>query len=183
MRELGRLRPPDVFSQVIEPREEPPAAARVTASRYLAAVPKDSFSHSAVAAAPVDQVWDALDQPETWEAIGGVDRVTEPVIDADGRLRGFSFEVLAAGKMYVGKAVPLHRECRELIAWAVETREVRGSTTVELNQVESGTRITVNLELESRGLLATMFFPVIATTIGKGLPRSVEEFAAGFSRS
>lgn len=155
----------------------------MTASRYLAAVPKDSFSHSAVAPAPVDEVWDALDQPETWEAIGGVNRVTEPVIDANGRLRGFSFEVLAAGKMYLGKAVPLNREYRELIAWDVETSEVRGRTTVELNQVESGTRITVTLEIESRGLLSTMFFPVIAGAIGNDLPRSVEEFAAGFSRS
>jgi hypothetical protein len=35
--------------------------------------------------------------------------------------------------------------------------------------------------VESKGLLASMFFSVIADAIGSGLPRSVEEFAASFA--
>jgi hypothetical protein len=43
------------------------------------------------------------------------------------------------------------------------------------------TEITVNLDVEGVGLLSTMFFPVVAVAIGSGLPRAVDQFAAGFS--
>jgi len=51
-----------------------------------------------------------------------------------------------------------------------------------LAPAEGGTAITVTLEVRSAGLLSSMFFPVIATAIGNGLPKSVEEFAVGLAR-
>jgi hypothetical protein len=56
---------------------------------------------------------------------------------------------------------------------------VRGVTTVILDPTATGTVVTVVLEVESVGLLSSMIFPIIAGAIGSGLPRSVEEFAAG----
>ncbi len=38
----------------------------------------------------------------------------------------------------------------------------------------------VTLEVESVGMFASMFFPVIANAIGSGLPHTVDAFAAGF---
>jgi hypothetical protein len=125
-------------------------------------------------------VFAALDEPSTWEEIGGVDRVLDPVIDSEGRLQGFTFEVRAAGKNYVGAASPHERMEGELMSWRVETTEVRGITRVALKPVDAGTEITVTLEVESKGLLSAMFFPVIASTIGSGLPRSVDEFSQRF---
>lgn len=155
---------------------------RATAHRvgYVADVPKESFTHVAIARADVGRVWETLDEASTWEEIGGVDRVTDPVIDDDGRLQGFSFEVKAAGKKYVGSATPHERAEGELMSWRVDTTEVRGVTRVALEPVDDGTEVRVTLEVESKGLLSTMFFPVIASTIGSGLPRSVDEFAQQF---
>ena len=143
-------------------------------------MPKDEFSHTATAQASPKEVFDVLDEPATWEQIGGVDRVTDPVIDSEGRLQGFGFEVRAAGKSYVGRATPHMRIEDELMAWNVDTTEIKGTTSVALRPVGESTEVTVTLEVESKGLLASMFFPVIAAAVGNGLPRSVEEFTTRF---
>lgn len=137
--------------------------------------------HTATAAAPIDQVWTSLDEPSTWEAIGGVDRVFDPKIDDEGRLQGFSFDTIAAGRKYVGVATPHEREDMKVMSWRVQNSEVRGVTRVELEPTNPGTIIRVTLEVQSAGLLSGMFFPVIAGAIGNGLPRAVDEFAAGFA--
>ena len=143
-------------------------------------MPKETFSHTALTRAARTEVWKALDKPETWEGIGGVDKVIAPVIDKDGRLRGFSFETAVAGKIYLGKATSKARQESRLMAWNIENSEVRGVTTVQLSDDGPGTRVQVTLEVESVGMFASMFFPVIANESGSGLPESVDAFAAGF---
>ena len=142
-------------------------------------MPAQSFTHQATTEATIDEVWAALDRPETWEGIGGVDRVFDAEIDPQGRLQGFSFDTIAAGKKYVGTATPHERVEREKMAWRVQNSEIQGVTMVSLSQRGETTAITVTLEVQSAGLLSSMFFPVIAGAIGNGLPRSVEDFAAG----
>ncbi len=105
----------------------------------------------------------------------------DPIVDAHGHLRGFSFEVTAAGNRYEGTATPLAREHKRLMAWHVDMTEIMGTTSVAVAPSAGETEITVTLEVESKGLLSSMFFPVIASTIGNGLPGSVNEFAARFS--
>jgi len=144
-------------------------------------VPSQTFTHRAKTGASVDEVWAALDQARTWEAIGGVDRIVDPRIDDQGRLMGFSFETIAAGRRYVGEATPHERVEGETMAWAIRNQEIRGITRVDLERGEEGTAITVTLQVESAGLLSTMFFPVIAAAIGHGLPRSVDAFAASLA--
>ena len=144
-------------------------------------MPKDTFTHTTVTVAPLARVWASLDEPSTWEEVGGVDRVTDAVVEDDGRLRGFSFEVSAAGKPYRGVAKPRERHEEQLMAWDVDTAEVKGVTSVALRPLDEGTEITVMLEVESKGFLSSMFFPVIASAVGTGLPRSVDEFAARFA--
>ena len=124
------------------------------------------------------EVWSALERPQTWEAIGGVDRVFDPEIDAEGRLQGFSFETVAGGKRYVGVATPHLRISGETMAWQIANSEVRGVTSVELSGDEHQTVITVSLEVRSAGFFSSMFFPVIAKAIGNGLPKAVDEFAS-----
>lgn len=143
-------------------------------------MPKETFTHSAITRAKRTEVWKALDAPKTWEGIGGVDRVIDPVIDRDGHLRGFSFETAVAGKTYLGKATPKAREESRLMAWNIENSEVRGVTAVDLTDDGDGTRVEVTLEVESVGIFSSMFFPVIAKAIGSGLPQTVDAFAAGF---
>ena len=145
-------------------------------------MPSDTFTHTAEAAASVEEVWATLDEPATWESIGGVDRVFDPKVDEEGRLLGFSFDTIAAGRKYVGVATPDQRVEGEIMSWRIKNSEVRGVTKVELVAHNPGTAITVTLEVESAGLLSSVFFPIIAGAIGTGLPRAVDDFAAGFSR-
>lgn len=142
-------------------------------------MPSQTFTHEATTNAPIDEVWAALDRPQTWEAFGGVDRVYDPVVDAEGRLQGFSFNTRAGGSTYNGTATPHERIEGRKMAWHVENSEVRGITSVELEPDDAGTRIAVRLEVQSAGLLSSMFFPVIVGAIGNGLPQAVDEFAAG----
>jgi len=145
-------------------------------------VPSQTFTHRATADAPVDVVWARLDRPETWESIGGVDRVFDPAVDDEGRLQGFSFDTIAAGRQYVGTATSQDRVEGQRIAWRIENPAIRGVTTVELRSKDGGTSITVWLQVQSASLLSSMFFPVIAGAIGSGLPEAVEDFAATLGR-
>ena len=67
-------------------------------------MPSRTFQHSSVATARVARVWEAMNDPKSWESISGVDRVIESVIDPQGHLQGFTFESVAAGKRYLGRA-------------------------------------------------------------------------------
>jgi hypothetical protein len=145
-------------------------------------VPSQVFSHETTTDASVDAVWAKLDQPETWESIGGVDRVFDPKIDDQGRLHGFSFDTIAAGRKYVGTATSQDRVEGRRIAWRIENPAIRGVTTVELRSKDGRTSITVLLQVQSASLLSSMFFPVIAGAIGSGLPEAVEDFAAALGR-
>lgn len=140
-------------------------------------MPKDTFTHSAGAAAPRNRVWKALDSPTTWEGIGGVDRVIDPVIDDQGRLRGFSFETTVGGRAYRGRATPRERIETEKMSWDIDAGEIKGTTAVHLAGGADDTMVTVTLDVESAGILSSLFFPMISSAIGNGLPGAVEDFA------
>ena len=144
-------------------------------------MPSQEFSHTARAQAPPSEVWTALDEPSTWESIGGVDRVYDPVIDEEGRLRGFKFETLVAGQVYRGAATPNARDEGTKMAWDIANSEITGTTTVELAPVADDTNLIVTVQVASRSFLAGMFFPVIAGALGSGLPQAVEGFAQSFA--
>ena len=143
-------------------------------------MPSETFTHSAVAPATVGAVWAEFDKPSTWENIGGIDRVVDPVIDSEGRLQAFSFDSVVAGKAYRGTATSAGRDEGSMISWNIENSEISGRIQVEVVALDAGAQIDVSLTMASKGMLSSMFFGVISKTVGEGLPRSVEEFAAGF---
>jgi carbon monoxide dehydrogenase subunit G len=146
-------------------------------------VPGQTFSHAATTPADIDAVWESLDEPGTWEAIPGVDRVIDPLVDAGGRLRGFSFESDVGGRMYVGDASPAGREEGRLMAWDIDSSEIKGKVAIELGPHGDGTRVQVRLEVEGAGMLGSLFFPVIAAAIGSGFKATVEDFVGGLDSS
>ena len=148
----------------------------------LPTVPRRTFSHTVEIDAAREGVWAALQRPETWQAIGGVDKVHDAVIDKEGRLEGFAFEATAAGQTYPGLATPDAREEGRVIAWAIGTPEVEGVIRVELDESKGGTPCTVTIELESRTIISAVLFPAIASAIGSGLPQAVESFARGLGK-
>jgi Polyketide cyclase / dehydrase and lipid transport len=142
-------------------------------------MPGQTFQHAAVTSATVSGVWKSLDEPNTWEAIPGVDRVIDPVVDADGRLRGFTFESDVGGRKYLGEATPARREEGRLMAWDIDSSEIKGRVSIEIGPDDDGTNVQVRLDVEGAGMLGSLFFPVIAAAIGGGFSATVEEFVAG----
>lgn len=123
----------------------------------------------------------ALDRPDTWEGIAGVDRVHDPVFDADNRLRGFSFETRIGGSPYPGKASPRERVERRTMAWDISSAHIKGWTSVELGDLDGGTEVRVTIHVESVGFLASMMFSSIAGAIQRGFADTVEDFAASLA--
>lgn len=146
---------------------------------YLADVPAQSFRHSTTTPAAITEVWKALDRPTTWEAIPGVDRVTDPVFDHAGHLQGFSFESAVGGRNYRGWALPAIREEERLLGWDIGSSELKGRILVGLAPDADGTRVEISLDLEGAGFLGSLLFPAIATAIGREFSNTVEAFVAG----
>ena len=128
-------------------------------------------------------MWRALDDPAIWEGIGGVDRVYDPVIDDQGHLRGFSFDTLVGGRPYRGRATPRDRVEGITISWNIDSGEIRGVTSVDLEEEYGDTAVTVTVAFEVSGMLSTLFFPVISAAIGNGLPEAVERFAESLANA
>ena len=141
-------------------------------------MPRDSFSHSTVVAAPRSEVWAALDLPETWN-IAGVERVREPLIDEQGRLRGFKFDSVVGGVAYEGRATPHTRIEGEAMSWDIVNSQVTGLLHVELEGAADGaTTMSVGIDIQSVGFLSAVFFRAIAKAVQDGLPRAAADLAA-----
>lgn len=139
-------------------------------------MPDATFQHSAITTTRAAQVWRTLDRPETWEAIPGVDRVLDPIIDDENRLRGFAFETGVGGRVYRGQARPAAREEERLMAWEISSSEIRGQVIVAVEPQSDGTRVDFRLEVEGAGFLGSLFFPAIASAIGGEFEQTVEDF-------
>lgn len=141
-------------------------------------MPSETFSHTATTAASRESVWKALDDPDTWNAISGVERVHQPVIDQEGRLRGFLFDTVVGGIPYEGRATPHAREEGWLMSWNITNSQITGQIRVELGEAQDGTLLTVTVDIASASFLAGMFFGAIAKVVGDGLPETVDTLAA-----
>jgi hypothetical protein len=138
-----------------------------------------TFTHSATTPKDMTAVWAELDKPSTWQGIPGVQRVVDPQVDGEGRLRGFAFETRIGGTVYRGTANPAGREEGRMMSWAIASSELVGNITVRLTPNGEGTEVGVDLEAEGAGLLGSMLFPVIAAAIGNGFTGTVEDFVSG----
>lgn len=145
-------------------------------------MPSQTFTHTAHTPAPPAEVWAALDRPETWEGISGVDRVTDSTRNEDGTLSGFSFETKIGGRPYRGVARPGERIEGSRLVWLIQSPDVGGSIGVDLAPSGDGTDVTVSLTVSIEGFLASLFFPAITQALGRGFPEAVTEFAAGLGR-
>ncbi len=139
-------------------------------------MPSETFRHAATTEAEPTTIWSALNRPSTWEAVPGVDRVYDPVIDDTGRLRGFLFESVAAGKTFIGRASPADRVEETAMAWDILTTELKGLVRVDIEKADDVTQVAVSLAVEAVGMLSAIFFPVIVSSIGNGFEPAVELF-------
>ena len=139
----------------------------------------DSFSHSVRLETPRTEAWPRLHDAATWAGVAGITGVSNPSHDDSGHLESFDFVVEAGGSKIPGSAKVIEVSEPELFRIDISSAEIMGHITVRLASNDaSGTKLRVLLEMRAKGFLAGMFYPLIAQTVGKGLPDEVEALGA-----
>ena len=123
-------------------------------------------------------MWDKLQEPSIWKSIGPVRELWDPTFE-NGVLTGFQWSTDIGGVVYDGTGTAVDHERPFRYELVLDTSEVAGSIAVDLAQSDngSGTGIDVTLELRSKGLLSSMFFPLVSRAFGEGLPDQVQDLA------
>lgn len=140
-------------------------------------MPSATHSHSATTKAPLDDAWTALQQPDLWARLAGVQDVSDTTFFDDGTLQSFSFVVAVAGQKYRGEASTARYTINEDIALHVVSSEMEGTISVQLEPVTASTELSVTIELAPKSFLATIFFPAISSAVGNGMPELVDNLA------
>lgn len=141
-------------------------------------MPAASFRHSVTIAAPAHTVWERLMDAGTWENIGPVDRVWDPVHDG-GVLTGYRWSTEVGGRRFEGTARTTGHEAPHHFSIDLDAGEMAGTITIDLLEGNPATAMEVVLDFRTKGILSSMFFPLIRDAIGSGFAGQIEEFAAG----
>lgn len=141
-------------------------------------MPRASFTHHVAIPRASDEIWGELQVAETWSNIGPVEEVWDEVHDDAGHLERYRWSTSVGPRTYRGKAIVAASVPGRLMRLDLDAGEVLGTLTTALSENGDGTtHLEVTLEVVSRGALSTMFFPVVADAVGRGLPTQVEQFA------
>jgi len=143
-------------------------------------MPLATFRHSASATAPAVDIWDALQTAETWGGIGLIDSVSAEQHDDEGHLTSFQFTTSAGGRTWEGTARTVSSTPGERIELALVTKEIRGRVSIDLTPDADHSLVSVRVEVEPAGMMATLFWGVVREAITSTFNHQVDEFAAGF---
>ena len=144
-------------------------------------MPSATYTHSAVAAQAIDVVWGRLQEAPTWSEIGPIDEVTDPV-HVEGALQSFRWAATVGPSRYRATATVLRSDPPNLMRVRLDAGEVTGDLEARLEpDGDDHTAVHITLQISSRGILSTMFFPAISQAVGQGLPDQVAAFAASFT--
>ncbi len=146
-------------------------------------MPRASFTHQVIVPRSVDEIWARLQVAETWSNIGPVEDVWDAEHTDEGHLERYRWSTTVGPRSYQGRAKVIGSEPGHLMRLDLDATEVVGTLTTRLSENGAGTDLEVTLEVESRGTLSTLFFPVVSEAVGRGLPMQVERFAASFDPS
>jgi hypothetical protein len=143
-------------------------------------MPSATFSHAASVTQPAGTIWDRLQEVDAWANIGPLNKVWDAIHDGD-LLRGYKWRTTVGPTNYDGKASVVASERPHLMRLDLDAGEVTGSLETRMTSNGDGsTQIVVTLEVVSRGMLSTLFFPVLSEAVGRGLPDQVDQFARSF---
>lgn len=146
-------------------------------------MPSATFTETVTIDADPANVWDRLQEPDTWASLGPVQKVWDPIF-ADGVLTGFTWSTDIGGKVYEGTGEALSHQRPDSYELMLDTSEMSGTITATLSPANpGGTEAVVAIELRSKGLLSSMFFPAIKNAIGSGFPGQVIDMGARLSSS
>ncbi len=142
-------------------------------------MPSDTFSHTTTVGATPESIYSALAHPDTWKGIGLIDDVWDATHEGD-RLVSFKWSARAAGKTWEGTARRGTDRVAGEMTLDLDSSEIAATIAVTLQPDGDSTALTVKLSARSKGLLAGMFWGVVADTLRKGMASQVEAFGKQF---
>ena len=134
-----------------------------------------TFTHRVLIARPRSEVWTRLQVPATWELLGPIDEVSQPIVE-DGQLKSFEWTTRAAGQEITGTAYTSDYSPPEHFELSLDAGRISGSLEALLKG-DGETDLEVRLRIRPQGPLATLFFPAVRDAVGSGFADHVEEFA------
>ena len=146
-------------------------------------MPSATFSESVAINVDPPAVWDQLQEPDVWASLGPVQKVWDPIVE-DGVLTGFTWSTNIGGKVYEGTGKVIDHNRPDRYQLLLDTSEMAGTITADLSPGNpGGTDAVVAIEIRSKGLLSSMFFPAIKNAIGSGFPDQVSDMGVRLSSS
>ncbi len=141
-------------------------------------MPSATFTETVEIDATPGEVWDRLQEPSIWQSVGPVQKVWDPTIE-DGVLQTFKWSTNIGGKVYNGDGKALDHTRPGHYKLLLDTSEMSGTISVDLTSGNpGGTSAVVAIELKSKGMLSSMFFPAIKKAVGSGFPQQVVDMGA-----
>ncbi len=141
-------------------------------------MPAATFTHAVDSSSSTADAWAALQNPDTWCAIGPVASVSDPVHDGDGVLTSFKWVADLGGKSYPGIATTTSYQAPEQYELTMDTSEIAGDVVATIDPSEAGRIVTVTITFRTKGMLSAMFFPAIKQALASGFPQQVEDLVA-----
>jgi carbon monoxide dehydrogenase subunit G len=136
-------------------------------------MPSATFTETVEIDATPEEVWDRLQAPNIWESVGPVQKVWDPTID-NGVLLSFKWSTNIGGKTYEGVGTALEHQRPDRYVLDLDAGEMAGKITSMLTTGNpGGTEAEVSIELRSKGMLSSLFFPAIKSAVGSGFPEQV----------
>ena len=141
-------------------------------------MPSATFTENVTIDATPEDVWDRLQAPSIWEAVGPVEKIWDPHIE-NGVLLGFKWSTNIGGKVYNGHGAAVTHDRPGNYRILLDTSEMSGEVNVILTDGNpGGTDAIVSIELRSKGMLSSLFFPAIKNAVGSGFPDQVADMVA-----
>jgi hypothetical protein len=150
---------------------------------YRESMATESFFHRGRAAGSVDQVWRNLQDPITWQQIGGVREVWGASFDESQDLVGYHFMIVVAGTEYRGRATRQASEPLRHLLMGIDSTQLVGEIVVELEPDYASTWVDLSLSMRSTGLISAMVFPAITRAVAGGFEEAARSFVAELSSS
>ena len=144
-------------------------------------MPRQSFHHTATTSASVAEVFAHLQQAQVWADIADADSASDELLDENDFLASFSFVATVGGRPYPGRATVSSNGSNH-IATAIDTSELGGVISVDLEEIQQSTAIHVTLDAHSKSFIAGLAFGPIARSIGNGLGPRIERLARSLDR-
>ncbi len=149
--------------------------------RYPARMPSATFTETVEINATPGEVWDRLQEPSIWQSVGPVQKVWDPTIE-NGVLQTFKWSTNIGGKEYKGDGKALDHTRPGHYKLLLDTSEMSGTISVDLTPGNpGGTNAVVAMELKSKGMLSSMFFPAIKKAVGSGFPQQIADMVTELS--